>query len=97
MRKITYILTFAMLLLAAAVQGAAPKFPTDIAVWGDSGIVITHKGTKSVEIYNPDGSELLRSIELKQSPTGVVVDGDKAYVTTFDSKGTVEIISLSDG
>ncbi|MFI3281949.1 MAG: YVTN family beta-propeller repeat-containing protein, partial [Rikenellaceae bacterium] len=38
-----------------------------------------------------------KRIAMPQTPTGVVVSGDTAYVTTFKSEGTVEIVSLSRG
>ncbi len=72
-------------------------FTTDIALGENSELVMTQKGGNTLDIYSPDGATLIKSVKMPQTPTGVVVAGDLAYVTTFQTSGTVEIVSLSKG
>ncbi len=58
---------------------------------------MTQKGRCALEVYSADGAELIKSIEMPQTPTGVTVNGDIAYVTTFKDGGSVEVVSLSKG
>lgn len=46
-------------------------------------LLMTDKGVKRVDVFSPDGKTLLRSFPMDEPPTGILVDGDKAYVTTF--------------
>ncbi|MFI3292329.1 MAG: YVTN family beta-propeller repeat-containing protein [Rikenellaceae bacterium] len=84
-------------MLTFAQQSTDPIFTTDIAQSTSKELVMTQKGRCALEIYSEDGSQLLKSIVMPQTPTGVVVSGDTAYVTTFKDGGTVEIVSLSKG
>ncbi|MCC8155204.1 MAG: YVTN family beta-propeller repeat-containing protein [Tannerellaceae bacterium] len=92
----------ALLLLVACcisqfVIASDPFFQTDIKLNGKGEILFTQKGTKSIEVYSPDGKEHLRSIQLDETPTGLYVDGDKLYVTTFESVGKLHILSAETG
>ncbi|MFR9603240.1 MAG: YVTN family beta-propeller repeat-containing protein [Rikenellaceae bacterium] len=80
-----------------AQELSTPMFTTDIAVGANNELVMTQKGRCALDIYSADGATLIRSIEMPQTPTGVAVAGDVAYVTTFKAKGTVEVVSLSKG
>ena len=91
--------------MAQAAQNAAenaPLFTTDIAVLSDGRVVTSNKGDKSVRIYDPaDFSAPVKTWNCEQIPTGVVagtVDGsEKIYVTTFEQRGTLEVIDLGSG
>ncbi len=83
--------------LTSAQQSAAPIFTTDIAQGSNQELIMTQKGRCSLEIYSADGTELKSSIAMPQTPTGVAVSGDVAYVTTFKDGGTIEVVSLSKG
>ncbi|MFI3283304.1 MAG: hypothetical protein SNG10_07365, partial [Rikenellaceae bacterium] len=98
MKKI--VITLCSLLVCVAVmaqEATAPIFTTDIAATDSNEIVMTQKGRCAVDVYSAYGTELIKRIAMPQTPTGVVVSGDTAYVTTFKSEGTVEIVSLSRG
>ncbi len=75
----------------------APLFTTDIAVLADGRVVTTNKGDRSVRIYRPgEWTAPVRSWTFEQIPTGVAVgqvDGrERIFVTTFDKRGTLEVI-----
>ncbi len=92
------ILTLLLLTpLFAMAQQSAPLFTTDIEVCDNGELAMTQKGAKALFIYSPDATTLVKSIEMPQTPTGVAIDGDVAYVTTFQTYGSVEVISLSEG
>lgn len=55
------------------------------------------KGTKSIEFYSPDGQTHLRSIALSEVPTGICLDVEKIFVTTFEAAGKLLIISRETG
>lgn len=80
-----------------AFAGTPPFFPTDIALNGKGDILMTEKGTDRISIYSPDGKTLLQSIPVDESPTGVLLGNDKAYVTTSAATGHLQIISLASG
>jgi DNA-binding beta-propeller fold protein YncE len=74
-----------------------PLFTTGIAITEKGEIVLAQKGTKRIDIFSADGNRLLRSFTVQETPTGICVDGDKAYITTFDTKGTLLIMNLTTG
>lgn len=80
-----------------AVAGTPPFFPTDIALNGKGEIILTEKGTSRISIYSPNGKTLLRSIPVDESPTGILLENDKAYVTTSAATGHLQIISVQSG
>lgn len=80
-----------------AVAVTPPFFPTDIALNGKGEIILTEKGTSRISIYSPDGKTLLRSIPVDESPTGILLENDKAYVTTSAATGHLQIISVQSG
>lgn len=77
--------------------GNPPFFPTDIEIGAKGELVMTEKGVKRVDIFAPDGQSLLRSFPMEDAPTGLLVDGDKAYVTTFETMGRLHLLSLESG
>ena len=60
-------------------------------------LILAQKGTKSIDAFSPDGSALLHSYALDAPPTGLLLDGDKAYVTTFETRGQLQVLSLTSG
>ena len=77
--------------------GNPPLFPTDITLNDKGEILITEKGRNRISIFSPDGKTLLRTIPVDESPTGILLDADKAYVTTNAATGHLQIISLETG
>ncbi len=98
MKRITFILCLLMVTAFAVAQDiTTPIFTTDVAVGASGELLMTQKGRCALDVYSADGTELLKRISMPQTPTGVVVNGDYVYVTTFKDKGTVEVVSLSKG
>lgn len=77
--------------------GNPPFFPTDIALGAEGELIMTQKGVKRVDIFASDGSSMLRSFPLDDTPTGLLVDRSKAYVTTFEAVGRLHRLSLENG
>lgn len=83
--------------LSVAIAGNKPFYTTGIAVTDAGKIVLTQKGVKRVDIFSPDGKQLIRSIPFDETPTGIVTDGSKAYITTFETRGMLHIVDLETG
>lgn len=83
--------------LSAVIAGNRPFYTTGIAVTDVGKIVLSQKGVKRVDIFSSDGKQLLRSIPFDEIPTGIVTDGSKAYVTTFETQGMLHVIDLETG
>lgn len=73
-----------------------PFFTTDIKMNDKGEMLLTEKGVKRVDLFSLDG-KLLRSYPMEAVPTGILVDGGKAYVTTFETKGELKVLSLENG
>ncbi len=96
--NLRYFLTVSLMLyLGFPVKATDPYFPTDIKLNAKGELIFTQKGTKSIEFYSPGGDIHLRSIQLQETPTGLLPDGDKLYVTTFESQGKLLIFSQESG
>lgn len=80
-----------------ASAGTPPFFTSDLAMNGQGELILAQKGTKSIDVFSPDGSALVRSCSLEATPTGLLLDGDKAYVTTFETRGELQVLSLTSG
>lgn len=83
--------------LSVASAGNPPFFPTDIKLSEKGELVMTEKGMKRLDVFSSDGKTLLRSYPLEDTPTGVLVDGNKAFVTTFEKVGRLHFLSLDSG
>ena len=71
--------------------GTPPFFPTDITLNSKGEILIVES------FFSPDGKTLLRSIPVEETPTGILLDANKAYVTTSAATGHLQILSLESG
>ena len=83
--------------ISLATAGNPPYFTTGTAVNGKGELLMTQKGTKRLDVFAADGKTLLRSYPFKETPTGLLLDGDMAYVTTFEKTGRLEVLSLKSG
>ena len=83
--------------ISLAMAGNPPFFTTGTAINGKGELLMTQKGTKRLDIFAVDGKTLLRSYPFKETPTGLLLDGDMAYVTTFEKTGRLEVLSLKSG
>ena len=95
--KKTIVAAFLCSPLSFVFAGNPPLFPTDITLNDKGEILITEKGRNRISIFSPDGKTLLRTIPVDESPTGILLDADKAYVTTNAATGHLQIISLETG
>ena len=80
-----------------ASAGIPPLFPTDIALNTKGEIIMTEKGVKRVDLFTPDGKTLMKSFPVDETPTGILPDGDKAYVTTFGNTGHLQVLLMESG
>ena len=85
---------------APAAAENAPLFTTDLTVLSDGRIVTSNKGNKSVRIYAPDNlAAPVKEWIFEQTPTGVAAGtsggSEKIYVTTFEKRGTLDVIDLT--
>lgn len=55
------------------------------------------KGQKRVAVYSPDGQKLERTFAMSEIPTGVCINGNTLYATTFESKGILHVLDLTSG
>jgi len=91
------LLFICFLSLAFHFYASQPLFTTGIALTEKGEIVLAQKGAKQIDLFSNDGQQMLRSFPLLETPTGVCVNGDIAYVTTFETKGALHILNLSSG
>lgn len=73
--------------MLTSAKADLPFFPSDVAISSKGEIWMTEKGNKALGIFSADGKSRRASIPLNATPTGLILKGSKAYVTTFDSKG----------
>lgn len=74
-----------------------PLFPTAVAGGEGGELIMSEKTLRRVAVYSADGKRCLRTYPLPEQPTGVAFDAGKIYVTTFEQRGTLEILQASDG
>lgn len=88
---------FAGCCISFASASNPPFFPSDIVLNEKGEMLIAGKGMKRVDIFSPDGKALLHSFPMDEQPTGILLDGDKAYVTTFGTTGHLQVLLLESG
>ena len=74
-----------------------PFFTTGVVLTEKGEILLAQKGTKQVDHFSGDGTKLLRSFKMNETPTGICVDGNTAYITTFETKGMLHVLNFSSG
>ena len=80
-----------------AQESKEPWFITDVAV-GDAGqVILSCWGDKSLKITDPQGRQVVKTIPLQQTPTGVIAKEGKAYVSCFDTRGEIVTVDLKEG
>lgn len=78
-------------------DGGLPFFTTDFALTDNGEMLMAQKGLKRIDHFSPDGKTLLKSYALDETPTGIIILNDKAYITTFDKKGQLQVLNLANG
>ncbi len=96
LKKGIIALLAAVCCVAFITSDSMPFYPTGIARC-ESGILFSHKGVKSLDLYTPDGKKLIRSFPFGEVPTGVTADGNMVYVTTFETQGLLHQVDLLSG
>ncbi len=94
--KTSLMACFVSCCVSLASADNPPFFTTDIKLNNKGEMFLTEKGVKRVDIFSPDG-KLLHSYPMDEIPTGILIDGDKAYVTTFEETGKLQILLLESG
>ena len=94
------VISYSLIILAVLSLNKAgaqnrPLFPTDIEYSPKGEIIMSEKGASRISVYSSD--RLTASYQLSSVPTGVAVSGDKIFVTTFETRGNLHILNLSDG
>ena len=74
-----------------------PFFTTGIALTEKGELLLSQKGTKQIDLFSGDGQTLLRTFPMRETPTGICTDGNKAFITTFETNGLLHILNLSSG
>ena len=98
MRIVGFIVgTVLFLTVESGLFASQPFFTTSIALTEKGEILLSQKGKNQIDILSPDGKNLLRSFTVNEAPTGVCTDGDKVYITTFETKGMLHILNLPSG
>ena len=96
--KSTFLACLASAGLSVAWADTPPFFPTGIVVNEKGEMLMSDKGVKRIDVFAPDGKSILRSFPMQDAPTGIVLDGEKAYVTTFgDNGGMLHFMSAASG
>lgn len=94
--KTALMACFACCFVSMTSADNPPFFTTDIKLNDKGEMFLTEKGVKRVDVFSPEG-KLLRSYPMNEVPTGILLDGDKAYVTTFETEGRLQVLSLASG
>lgn len=76
---------------SVGMMAQVPLYPTAIASDTEGRLLMTEKGTKRLAIYSPDGKSLVNSIGMPEIPTGVAVDSENIFVTTFETRGVLRV------
>ncbi|MDR2954963.1 MAG: YVTN family beta-propeller repeat-containing protein [Prevotella sp.] len=104
MKKVKYVLIneiiicFAIFLISAKYKYSnSPFFTTNIVINEVGELFMVQKGTMQIDKYLPDGKTLIKSYSLSEAPTGITVNENKAYITTFGSWGHLQILDLERG
>lgn len=88
------LLTLAALLMSSHNRGnVKPCYTTDIAIAEDGTLLLANKGTAELLMLSAEG-ESLHSWSLAEPATGVVVNGDKAFVTSSYAVGRLTCVEL---
>ena len=95
-RQITLCFALTCLTLHLGAENK-PFFTSGIGLTGKGELMLSEKGLNRVDLFSKDGKTLIKSFTLNAPPTGIVCDGDKAYITTFETKGELHILNITTG
>ena len=92
-----FLISLACCLTLCVMAGSRPFFTTAMVLTDKGQLLLSQKGLNRVDLFSADGSKLVRSYSMDDEPTGLTVDGNKAYVTTFKSAGKLQVLLLESG
>lgn len=81
----------------AVFAGHNPLYPTGLVLDAQGKLVMSEKGSRRVAVYSADGQKLEKSFAMPEIPTGVAADGNRVYVTTFETKGLLHVLDWPAG
>jgi YVTN family beta-propeller protein len=97
MRLYNILITIILLSISASTFANEPFFTTGIVLSERGEIILTQKGTNRIDVFSADGNRLLRSFSVPETPTGISIDGNNAYITTFETEGVLLIMNIITG
>ncbi len=97
--KIKNILTIFIVwcYISTALADTPPFFTTGMALNERGEMLLAQKGLMRVDLFTADGTKIIRSYPMDESPTGILLDNDRVYITTFDKSGKLQILQLESG
>ena len=81
----------------SAFAEQTPLYPTGLVLDNQGNLIMSEKGQKRIAVYSSDGRRMEKTYAMPEIPTGVAVCENFLYVTTFETKGVLRVLDLSDG
>ena len=91
------LLGFMTVMAMTVFAGHNPLYPTGLVLDAQGKLVMSEKGSRRVAVYSADGQKLEKSFAMPEIPTGVAADGNRVYVTTFETKGLLHVLDWPTG
>lgn len=91
------LLGFMTVMAMTVFAGHNPLYPTGLVLDAQGKLVMSEKGSRRVAVYSADGQKLEKSFAMPEIPTGVAADGNRVYVTTFETKGLLHVLDWPAG
>lgn len=97
-KKVKYwLLGVIVSMTISAFAEQTPLYPTGLVLDNQGKLIMSEKGRKRVAVYSSDGRRMEKTYAMPEIPTGVAVCENFLYVTTFETKGVLRVLDLSDG
>ncbi|MDR1403414.1 MAG: YVTN family beta-propeller repeat-containing protein [Tannerellaceae bacterium] len=77
--------------------GESPFFTTDMVLSETGELFLSQKGLKRIDCFSADGSKRIKSFPVDQAPTGLLLEDNKLYVTTFEETGKLQVLNAASG
>lgn len=97
-KKVKYwLLGVIVSMTISAFAEQPPLYPTGLVLDNQGNLIMSEKGQKRIAVYSSDGRRMEKTYAMPEIPTGVAVCENFLYVTTFETKGVLRVLDLSDG
>lgn len=83
--------------LSFAAASNPPFFTTDIVLNEKGEIFLSQKGLRQIDLFSADGLKRIKSYPVDETPTGLLYDNNKVYITTFEKTGKLQVLNLESG